>query len=164
VPDALSNSSGMNSVSHRNRQHDNVMGRAPNGDRVPNGVDFWWDDAPQQEDNCWFDNGEVTSSPPAPILPSSCENTSVGATYPVQSAELLGCAGAIASDRYDPNACPWFRTPPKPSGSQQGAARVAPPLPLAGAASTRPRLTAPLADFCVRTGTTLSCAPFRDRL
>lgn len=164
VPDALSNSSGMNSVSHRNRQHENVMGRAPNGDRVPNGVDFWWDDAPQQEDNCWFDNGEVTSSPPAPILPSNCENTSIGASYPMQSAELLACAGAIASNSYDANVCPWFRTPPKPSGSQQGVTGVAPPLPLAGSASAPSRITAPFTDFCVRTGTTLSCAPFRDRL
>jgi hypothetical protein len=164
VPDALSEQSGTNSVSHRNRQHRNVMGLAPNGDRVPNGVDFWWDDAPQQEDNCWFDNGEVTSSPPAPILPSNCDNTSVGATYPTQSAELLGCAGAIASDSYDPNACPWFRTPPKPSGSAQGGSAPGLPLPMASTASARSRITAPFTDFCVRTGTTLSCAPFRDRL
>jgi hypothetical protein len=162
VPDALSNSSGMNSVSHRNRQHDNVMGQALNGDRLPNGVDFWWDDAPAQEDNCWFGNGNVTSSPPAPILPESCENTSTGATYATQSAELLGCAGSIAADSYDPNACPWFRTPPRPSGSGQASSGL--PLPLASAASARSRLTAPFTDFCVRTGTTLSCAPFRDRL
>jgi hypothetical protein len=35
---------------------------------------------------------------------------------------------------------------------------------MASAASARSRLTAPFTDFCVRTGTTLSCAPFRDRL
>jgi Right handed beta helix region len=162
VPDALSNSSGMNSVSHRNRQHDNVLGRALNGDRLPNGVDFWWDDAPAQEDNCWFGNGNATSSPPAPILPESCENTSTGATYATQSAELLGCAASIAGDSYDANACPWFRTPPRPSGSGQAASAL--PLPPASAASARSRLTAPFTDFCVRTGTTLSCAPFRDRL
>ena len=163
VPDALSNSSAMNSVSHRNRQHENVMGRAPNGDRAPNGVDFWWDDAPQQQNNCWFDNGEVTSSPPAPVLPSNCQNTSVGATYPAQSAELLACAGAIASDSYDPNACAWFRTPPRPSGSAGSSSGLA-TLPLAASASAPSRITAPFTDFCVRTGTTLSCAPFRDRL
>ncbi|HEV2873894.1 MAG TPA: right-handed parallel beta-helix repeat-containing protein [Thermoleophilaceae bacterium] len=162
VPDALSGSSGTNSVSHRNRQHDNVMGLAPNGDRVPNGVDFWWDDAPAQEDNCWFDNGEVTTVPAAPIIPSNCENTSVGATYGAQAAELLGCAGSISSGEYDATACAWFRTPPKPSGSQQSSGTPL-TLPLAASAA-RPRLTAPLSDFCVRTGTTLSCAPFRDRL
>jgi hypothetical protein len=88
VPDALSGQSGVNSVSHRNRQHDNVMGRGPKGERIPNGVDFWWDDAAQQQDNCWFDNGEVTTVPAAPIIPSNCENTSIGATYAVQAAEL----------------------------------------------------------------------------
>jgi hypothetical protein len=162
VPDALSNSSAMNSVSHRNRQHENVMGRTPNGDRAPNGVDFWWDDAPQQQNNCWFDNGEVTTSPPAPIMPSNCQNTSAGATYAVQAAELLACAGAIATDSYDPNACAWFRTPPRPSGSAGSSSGLA-ALPLAGPA-VRTRLTAPLADFCALSGTTLTCAPFRDRL
>jgi Right handed beta helix region len=162
VPDALSNSSGSNSVSHRNRQHDNVMGQALNGDRLPNGVDFWWDDAPAQEDNCWFDNGTVTSSPPAPILPESCENVSNGATYGTQAAELLACAAAIGSDSYDPNTCAWFRTPPRPSGQGQSSPGV--PLPLASAASTRSRLRLPFTELCVRTGSTLSCAPFRDRL
>jgi hypothetical protein len=157
VPDALSGSSATNSVSHRNRQHDNVMGRALNGDRMPNGVDFWWDDAPNQQNNCWFDNGQVTTSPPAPVLPSNCQNTSVGATYAVQSAELFACAGAIATDTYDPNACAWFRSPPRPSGAPTASAPVLLP---AGRAS----LTAPLSDFCVLSGSTLSCAPFRDRL
>src|ERR687895_539884 len=145
VPDALSNSSGTNSVSHRNRQHGNVMGRALNGDRLPNGVDFWWDDAPEQQNNCWFNNGEVTSSPPAPILPSNCQNTSVGATYPVQSAELLTCAAAISSDSYDPNTCAWFRTPPRPSGSAGAASGLA-TLPPAASASAPSRITAPFTD------------------
>ena len=162
VPDALSGSSGMTSVSHRNRQHDNVMGRAPNGDRLPNGVDFWWDDAPAQMNNCWFDNGKVTTVPAAPIIPSNCKNTSVGATYDVQAAELLTCAAAIETDTYDPNACPWFSTPPRPSSSAQSAARLM-TSPMAGPAA-RTRLTPPLFDFCALSGTTLTCAPFRDRL
>ena len=161
VPDALSNSSGTNSVSHRNRQHGNVMGLALNGDRLPNGVDFWWDDAAAQEDNCWFDNGNVTSSPPAPLMPESCENVSTGATYATQAAELFACAASIGSDSYDANACAWFNTPPRPSGSGQASTGL--PLPMASAASARTRLTAPFEDFCVLTGTTLSCAPFRDR-
>jgi hypothetical protein len=86
----------------------------------------------------------------------------VGATYPVQSAELLTCAAAISSDSYDPNACAWFRTPPRPSGSAQSSSGLA-TLPLADSAS-RAELTAPLPDFCALSGTTLTCAPFRDRL
>jgi hypothetical protein len=161
VPDVLSGSSGTNSVSHRNRQHDNVMGRAPNGKRVPNGVDFWWDDAANQENNCWFDNGNATKSPPGPVLPANCSNTSTGAMYGVQSTELLTCAAVIGSDTYDANVCAWFRTPPRPSASSAAAGLAT--LPMAGAA-TSTRLTAPLADFCVLSGSTLTCAPFRDRL
>jgi hypothetical protein len=166
VPDALSGSTappGTVSTAHRNRYHDNVMGRTPGGERMPNGVDFWWDEAAAQEDNCWFDNGQVTTEPAAPLMPESCENTSAGVTYgPKLTGELLPCAGSIESDNYDPNACPWFRTPPKPSGSQQSTAPSDLPLPVS--ASRFARVTAPLSDFCVRSGTTLSCAPFRDRL
>jgi len=162
VPDALSGLSSVNSVSHRNRQYDNIMGRAPNGDRLPNGVDFWWDDAAQQRNNCWYDNGRVTTSPPAPVLPSKCRNTSLGATYGVQSAELFACAAAIDADTYDPNACAWFRPPPRPSSSAQSSAGSM-TLPMAGSAA-RTRLTAPFSDFCVLSGSTLTCAPFRDRL
>ena len=142
VPDALSGSSGVNSVSHRNRQHDNVMGRAPNGDRAPNGVDFWWDDAAGQKNNCWFDNGRVTTLPAASIIPSNCKNTSVGATYGVQSPELLGCAAAIESGGYDPTVCAWFTTPPKPSGSRsprQRRRRCRPRVPRRGGRASLPR-------------------------
>ena len=84
----------VNSVSHRNRYHDNVMGIAPDGTKMPNGVDFWWDEAPNQQDNCWFDNGEATTDPPGPLMPSNCENTSAGVTYPGKfSGELAPCAG-----------------------------------------------------------------------
>src|SRR5919106_5957060 len=42
----------------------NVMGVAPDGTKLPNGVDFWWDD--QGEGNCWSENesgsGEVTTN------------------------------------------------------------------------------------------------------
>jgi hypothetical protein len=71
VPDSLSDEgrTTVNSVSHRNRYHNNVMGIAPDGSRMPNGVDFWWDEAPNQMDNCWFDNGQVTTDPPGPLMP-----------------------------------------------------------------------------------------------
>jgi hypothetical protein len=167
VPDSLSGQSPtgpQNSTSHRNRYHANVMGIAPGGRRMPNGVDFWWDEAPDQRNNCWFDNGNVTTDPPAPLMPESCENTSAGVTYaPKLSGELLPCAGAADSGGYDATTCAWFRTPPRPSRSQQGTAATA-SVPLGTGARMTPRLTAPLSDFCVRSGTTLSCAPFRDRL
>jgi hypothetical protein len=166
VPDSFSGqpeTGPQDSTSHRNRFHGNVMGTAPGGRRMPNGIDFWWDEAPNQRNNCWFDNGRVTTEPPAPLMPESCENTSAGVTYTAKfSGELLPCVGAAESGGYDPAACAWFRTPPRPSRSLQAAGVPVPPT-LGAPARLSPRLTAPLSDFCVRSGTTLSCAPFRDR-
>ena len=163
VPDSLSDETRTtsNSVSHRNRYHDNIMGLAPNGDRLPNGVDFWWDEAPAQEDNCWFDNGSVTTDPAAPVLPSNCENTSDGAGYtPKLTGELAPCAGAIGgSGAYDPDTCSWFRTPAKPSVAVAGAAR---PVPFTDPASGT-TLVDMVRDACRLSGTSLSCSPFRDR-
>jgi hypothetical protein len=140
------------------------MGLAPGGNRMPNGVDFWWDEASNQEDNCWYDNGEVTTDPPASLMPSSCENTSAGLTYgPKLTGELLPCAGSIESGNYDANTCPWFRTPPKPSDSSGSGSGSGLSLPLA-ASSSRTRSLSLAFDFCQLSGTTLSCSPFRDRL
>ena len=158
VPDSFSGSSGVNSVSHRNRYHDNVMGLAPNGSKVPNGVDFWWDEAPAQEDNCWFSNGTVTTDPPDPLMPSNCDNTSAGVTYSAKfNGELLPCAGAIAGGGgYDPTTCPWFRTPEKPS--PDGGGEMGLPVRASGA----PKV-ALLAGDCRLLGSTLSCNGLLDR-
>jgi hypothetical protein len=132
------------------------MGVAPNGDTSPNGVDFWWDEAPGQEDNCWHDNGEVTTDPAAPLMPESCDNTSAGATYPGKfSGELVPCAGAIAGGGFDPNTCPWFRTPDRPSSG-------ATPLGLPVRASGAPKLGL-LAGDCRIVGSTVSCGGLLDR-
>jgi hypothetical protein len=162
VPDSLSDEkkTTVNSTSHRNRYHNNVMGIAPDGSKLPNGVDFWWDEAPNQHDNCWFDNGDVTTDPPSPLMPSDCTNTSVGVTYPSKLGTELGpCAGSIASDEYDANTCPWFRTPDKPSSSSSSGG----PLALPAQASGAPKLTLPTGN-CRIVGTTMSCDGFLDRL
>src|SRR5215217_4037316 len=71
IPDSLSDEkkTTANSTSHRNRYHDNVMGIAPDGSKLPNGVGFWWDEAPMQQNNCWYQNGEVTTDPQGPLMP-----------------------------------------------------------------------------------------------
>ena len=160
VPDSLSDEkkTTVDSTSHRNRYHNNVMGIAPDGTKVPNGVDFWWDEAPNQKDNCWYDNGEVTTDPPGPLTPTDCHNTSAGVTYPGKfSGELAPCAGSILSDQYDATTCSWFRTPDKPSSQTSGGM---PGLPLQ--ASGAPKLTL-LSGNCRLVGTTLSCDGFIDR-
>jgi hypothetical protein len=50
----------------------------------------------------------VTSLPPSPILPSACDNTSVGTGGPVQEEELVNCFAAISGG---PNECDWFTDP-----------------------------------------------------
>jgi hypothetical protein len=117
-------SPGQVSTSYRNSFHDNTMGMAPNGDVAPNGTDFWWDSFPGNTGNCWFSNKaapgkSITSSPPAPLLPD-CNNgqnpgMSIGTGYPPNEAELVQCLAGFSAVGYDPNACPWFKTPPKPS-------------------------------------------------
>jgi hypothetical protein len=118
-------SPGQISTSYRNSFHDNTMGVAPNGDVVPNGTDFWWDSFPGNTGNCWFSNKaapgkSVTSSPPAPLLPNCSNGTNPSSSTgnglpPNNEAELVQCLAGFSTAGYDPNACPWFSTPPKPA-------------------------------------------------
>jgi hypothetical protein len=158
VPDVLSEETGAFSTSHRNRFFNNVMGVDESGTRLRNGVDFWWDEHPNNHDNCWFDNGQVTTDPPQPFTPSNCQNTSSGATYASKVPELAGCAGSIAADDYNPDACPWFRDPQRPGDSAPSSTpeTVSP----AGAA----RFARIVSDTCDLLGSdTLSCDAFRGR-
>jgi hypothetical protein len=114
-------------TSYRNRFYGNKMGVAPNGNQLPNGLDFWWDQGGISVDpslntaNCWYDNTGVDgtaasvtgmpspSAPPPNNLPSDCNNSpSVGGG--AQALELLTCSTVPEGDP----SCPWFTTPPKP--------------------------------------------------
>jgi hypothetical protein len=107
------------STSYRNRFYGNVMGTAPGGAVVPNGVDFWWDDFPTNTGNCWYGNTaapgkKVTMSPGA--LPTCAVLPSIG-TGSTNELELVACFGAVQTVGYNPALCPWFTTPPKPGTS-----------------------------------------------
>jgi hypothetical protein len=114
------------STSYRNRFVNNIMGRTPAGQVLPNGTgdvttgrtDFWWDQYLGNTGNCWKGNigkngkaDGVTSTPPAPLLPSACDSSSIGTIGPQQEPELLNC---LADIEFDTSACPWFTTPSKP--------------------------------------------------
>ena len=114
------------STSYRNQFYGNVMGRSPSGVVLPNGTgdlatgrtDFWWDQYLGNTGNCWHDNtgkagtpSSVTSTPPAPLLPSACDGTSIGTVGPQQEPELLNC---LADIEFDTSTCPWFTTPSRP--------------------------------------------------
>jgi len=115
---------GQVSTSYNNSFHGNEMGVAPNGSSQPNGTDFWWDNFPGNTGNCWFQNTaaqgkSITSSPPAPLLPNCNNGTNPGSSTgnglpPSNEAELVQCLAGFSAAGYDPNACPWFKTPPKP--------------------------------------------------
>jgi len=135
---------GTFSTSCNNRFYDNHMGQRPPdfefpgalsrfdvphaklADSMPNGVDFWWDEAPTVG-NCWFDNtgtdgtaGSVTGpgAGQAPeTLPSDC-SSSQGPGDVVKEAMLLDCSmwerGQTAADR---PMCEWFRAPEQPGSA-----------------------------------------------
>ena len=167
VPDVVSGETGAGTTSNRNRFHGNFMGIGPGGAKMPNGVDFWWDQYPGNTNNCWYENGEVTTDPPAPFMPSDCNNTSSGAFYASRSSELGGCAGSLefgdqtrtgsgSNPQYDANACPWFQSPPKPGSSAATAMSLS-----SGDATSFARV---VTDMCALVGAdTLSCDAFRGR-
>jgi parallel beta helix pectate lyase-like protein len=114
------------STSYRNRFVNNLMGRSPSGQVLPNGTgdvttgrtDFWWDQYLGNTGNCWRGNigkngkaDGVTSTPPMPLLPSACDSSSIGTVGPQQEPELLNC---LADIEFDTSSCPWFTTPSKP--------------------------------------------------
>jgi hypothetical protein len=115
------------STSYRNEFYGNTMGRTPGllGSQQPNGTgdvttgrtDFWWDQFLGTTGNCWRNNlGQdgtplsVTSTPPAPLLPSDC-GLSIGTVGPQQEPELVAC---LANIEFDTSTCDWFTTPSKP--------------------------------------------------
>lgn len=102
-------------TSHRNVFRDNVMGVARDGDRSPNGTDFWWDEA--GSGNCWEGNtrhgGEPASGDPSPL--PDCPGSEVGLpVQPLKHALLVPCATWDPQTNTDPPGCDWLRVPPKP--------------------------------------------------
>lgn len=98
----------------------NRMGLTPGGNKLPNGLDFWWDD--QGEGNCWQDNksatGEVTSNTLYPTGLPDCDGggSSFVPLNPVKQGPLVPCATYDRSDPIfrDPPGCTWSDSPDKP--------------------------------------------------
>jgi hypothetical protein len=114
------------STSYRNEFYGNVMGLSPSGAVLTNGngdatemrTDFWWDQYAGNTGNCWHNNtgpdgtaASVTSTPVSPLLPSACDETSIGTGGPAQEQELVNCFADIEQHT---GLCPWFTTPSKP--------------------------------------------------
>ena len=169
------------STSNDNEYHGNVMGRAPTGVAMPNGVDFWWDEFPGNKGNCWGPNtgsdgqaDHTTSDPPeaptgqpAPgfIAKRDCGSPlNVGKGNSQKEAVLVACAEQIEGKGNGQASCDWFNPPPKPGSSGNSSPTPAPPtLPIAATAATFPQLP----SHCILLGAiggTLTCDLFVRRL
>ncbi|MGH2661390.1 MAG: right-handed parallel beta-helix repeat-containing protein [Actinomycetota bacterium] len=103
-------------TSHFNRHVSNHMGISPEGEALPNGLDFWWDE--EGAGNCWQDNvtapgAEITSDPPSPILPD-CDRIPVFTPGPVYKTGQLAPCATWSQESPDPPGCDWFEKPPPP--------------------------------------------------
>lgn len=143
----------ISSTSCDNRFFGNTMGQVPEGfkvhpgldmfgnqsglldaggppSRLPNGVDFWWDEFPGNTGNCWYDNigpdgttasitgpgmGDAIPAPLPGCAGGTNPTTSVGTGDVVKEAILVDCSmwsrGETADDR---PLCYWFQMPERP--------------------------------------------------
>ena len=103
------------STSHFNRFHDNRMGFVPEEFRdpalkqelgidlggpdgraiQPNGIDFWWDDFPGAEGNCWYSNQSSHGAPAT--SPSSSSRNSSSVNSPTSMSNTAARAGSLAA-------------------------------------------------------------------
>jgi hypothetical protein len=168
---------GTYSTSCNNRYHDNHMGQRPPdfefpsalgrfgvphaklAESMPNGVDFWWDEAPTIG-NCWFDNtgsdgtaasvtGPGAGEPPE-TLPSDC-SSSQGPGDAVKLGMLIDCSTWARGDTdAEHPACEWFHMPAQPGSAaakrdaREFAAQAERYLQTSEAAELRERLDAEL--------------------
>jgi hypothetical protein len=189
VPDAIScapdsngavpcTPEGVATTSNGNRYTANVMGRTPGGQKMPNGVDFWWDEFASNHGNCWPDNkgidgtpASITSDPPrAPgdatvpgFLPvKDCDSqATTGLGDQQKETVLAACAADFQQGTYDSTVCDWFTPPPKPTeGGGNGPPPMGPPLTAAQSASAYPSLCNLIGGL----GGTLTCSPFQHRI
>ncbi len=101
-------------TSNGNRFIGNQMGLGANNKRMPNGIDFFWDE--QGIDNCWLGNvapgGAVTSDPAQ--LPQCPMGSVFQTSNTAKTAAEAPCATWDPDEQPDPPGCTWFTTPARP--------------------------------------------------
>jgi hypothetical protein len=165
-------------TSERNHYVDNNMSRTPDGKPAPNGVDFWWDEFPGNQGNCWYSNrgvdgsdGSITADPPMPpvsgtslpkFLPMDC-GTSMGAGDAKKEGMLMGCLAAVGSGNWSPDVCDWFAAPAKPgsAAAKQQAAKFDALSQRYAANPLSPQINC---TFSGGQSGSLSCDPFKSRI
>ncbi|MEA2403753.1 MAG: hypothetical protein QOE08_400, partial [Thermoleophilaceae bacterium] len=165
---------GAATTSNDNTYTQNILGRTPAGQQMPNGVDFWWDEFPTNSGNCWPSNtgvdgtgASITSDPPRqPVagttlpgyLPEDCGSpVNKGQGDPAKESMLLDCA-----QNGNDGVCEWYQMPAKP-GSAQAAQQQALNRQASQSLIGTPA-TGPLCTLIGGTGGWLTCEPFQRRL
>ncbi len=124
-------------TSNHNHTFANILGIAPNGATLHNGMDHWWDD--EGVGNCWEDNTSSRGTPTDnfTVDPPSCAD---GGSLPtpgltVKDAGFLSCSQYDRSDPVfrHPAGCNWFDSPAKPTDSSGDPAM---PLELSSGTTT----------------------------
>jgi hypothetical protein len=105
----------------------NEMGYSPEGQVLPNGLDFWWDDA--GVGNCWQDNlaapGRTITHNATTGLPECGTASQLPISNPVKTVQLVPCAEYDRYSNPDPVGCDWTKTPPRPTARTIAAATAA---------------------------------------
>ena len=105
--------SAQEETSHHNRYLANHMGVGPGGERMPNGIDYFWDG--QGAGNCWQATGTDVIEPMT--LPA-CSPGSPGRFLadPNMLVMFVDCGAYDLPTQTLPVGCDWFDTPPRPAG------------------------------------------------
>lgn len=125
-------------TSNHNHYVGNSLGIAPNGAKLHNGLDFWWDD--EGAGNCWEGNvssrGVPTSNSTLPR--PSCETGGSVFTpgMPVKDAGFVTCTQYNRADPVwrKPPGCEWLDTPARPGSTVVNVSLPRSPVPVGGAA------------------------------
>ncbi len=114
VPGVLRDDTRMSSqgeTSHYNRYLGNHMGTSAGGDRLRNGIDFFWDG--EGTGNCWQTLGTDMVQPLAmPGCPAGAQHRFI--SDPNTVVLFANCSGYDLAKQAFPAGCDWFETPPRP--------------------------------------------------
>jgi hypothetical protein len=103
--------SSQGETSHYNRYLDNHMGTSAGGDRLPNGLDFFWDG--EGTGNCWQTAGTDVVQPLAiPACPAGGQHRFI--SDPNTVVLFADCSGYDLAKQAFPAGCDWFDTPQRP--------------------------------------------------
>ena len=114
-------------TSHFDRYLNNRMGTRPDGTRMPNGVDYFWDG--EGTGNCWqLASGSTVEPLVMPACPAGSVHKYLG--DPNLLLLSLDCSNYDLPTRNLPAGCDWFQTPPRPAQTAAwfNAKAVAPAL------------------------------------